>query len=110
MGRNIREAAKIKVKQPLSKVIIDSKYKKTAIITDTMKKARKLYKELDDKNIQLIDFNTDTFDKDVFIIPSYLSKGLEFEYVIIYKEDEYKNKNLYYVSCTRAQQKLTILE
>ena len=27
MGRNIREAVKIKIKQPLSKVIIDSKYK-----------------------------------------------------------------------------------
>ena len=94
----------------LKKCIKNSNYKKTAIITDNMTKARKLYKELNDKDIQLIDFDTDTFDKNVFIIPSYLSKGLEFEYVIIYKEDEYKNKNLYYVSCTRAQQKLTILE
>ena len=94
----------------LKKCIKNSNYKKTAIITDNMTKARKLYKELNDKDIQLIDFDTDTFDKNVFIIPSYLSKGLEFEYVIIYKEDEYKNKNLYYVSTTRAQQKLTILE
>lgn len=94
----------------LKKCIKNSNYKKTAIITDNMTKARKLYKELNDKDIQLIDFDTDTFDKNIFIIPSYLSKGLEFEYVIIYKEDEYKNKNLYYVSTTRAQQKLTILE
>ena len=94
----------------LKKCIKNSSYKKTAIITDNMTKARKLYKELNDKDIQLIDFDTDTFDKNIFIIPSYLSKGLEFEYVIIYKEDEYKNKNLYYVSTTRAQQKLTILE
>lgn len=94
----------------LKKCIKNSNYKKTAIITDNMTKARKLYKELNDKDIQLIDFDTDTFDKNIFIIPSYLSKGLEFEYVIIYKEDEYKNNNLYYVSTTRAQQKLTILE
>ena len=94
----------------LKKCIKNSNYKKTAIITDNMTKARKLYKELNNKDIQLIDFDTDTFDKNIFIIPSYLSKGLEFEYVIIYKEEEYKNKNLYYVSCTRAQQKLTILE
>lgn len=94
----------------LKKCIKNSNYKKTAIITDNMTKARKLYKELNDKDIQLIDFDTNTFDKNIFIIPSYLSKGLEFEYVIIYKEDEYKNKNLYYVSTTRAQQKLTILE
>ena len=96
----------------LKKCIDDNKdnYKKIAIITDNMSKAKKLYKELNDKNIQLIDFDTDTFDKNIFIIPSYLSKGLEFEYVIIYNEEEYKNKNLYYVSVTRAQHKLTILQ
>ena len=90
--------------------IKDTKYKKTAIITDNIDSAKKLYKELDDNNIQLIDFNTDSFTKDIFIIPSYLSKGLEFEYVIIYKENEYKNRKLYYVALTRAQHKLTILE
>ena len=94
----------------LRKCIKESTSKKIAIITDNMTKAKKLYKELNDSNIQLIDYMTDTFDKNIFIIPSYLSKGLEFEHVIIYKEDEYTNKNLYYVSCTRAQQKLTILE
>lgn len=96
----------------LKKCIKESKdkFKKIAIITDNMDKAKKLYKELNDKDIQLINFDTDTFDKNIFIIPSYLSKGLEFEYVIIYKEDEYKNNNLYYVSVTRAQQKLTVLE
>ena len=108
LGDNV-EVIKLSIDN-LKKCIKNSKYKKTAIITDNMSKARKLYKELNDKDIQLIDFDTDTFDKNIFIIPSYLSKGLEFEYVIIYKEDEYKNKNLYYVSCTRAQQKLTILE
>ena len=96
----------------LKKCIDDNKdnYNKIAIITDNMSKAKKLYKELNDKNIQLIDFDTDTFDKNIFIIPSYLSKGLEFEYVIIYNEEEYKNKNLYYVSVTRAQHKLTVLQ
>lgn len=96
----------------LKKCINDSKgkYKKIAIITDNMDKAKKLYKELNDKDIQLINFDTDTFDKDIFVMPSYLSKGLEFEYAIVYKEDEYTNKNLYYVSVTRAQHKLTILE
>ena len=96
----------------LNKCINESKdkYKKIAIITDNMSKAKKLYKELNNKDIQLIDFNTDVFEKNIFVIPSYLSKGLEFEYVIIYKEDEYTNRNLYYVSTTRAQHKLTILE
>ncbi len=94
----------------LKKCINESKYKKTAIITDNMKKAKELYKRLNDKNIQLIDFDTDVFEKDIFIIPSYLAKGLEFEYVIIYNEDEYVNKKLYYVALTRAQHKLTILQ
>ena len=75
-----------------------------------MDKAKKLYKELNDKNIGLIDFNTDVFEKDIFIIPSYLAKGLEFEYVIIYNEEDYINKNLYYVAVTRAQHKLTVLK
>lgn len=94
----------------LKKCISESKYKNTAIITDNMDKAKALYKELNNKDIQLIGFNTDVFSKDIFIIPSYLAKGLEFEYVIIYKEDEYINKKLYYVALTRAQHKLTILE
>ena len=86
------------------------KYKKIAIITDTMDNAKKLYKELNNKDIQLIDFSTDVFEKNIFVIPSYLAKGLEFEYVIVYKEKEYNNKNLYYVAVTRAQHKLTVLE
>lgn len=95
----------------LKKELVNSKnYKKTAIITDNMDKAKKLYKELNDKNIGLIDFNTDVFEKDIFIIPSYLAKGLEFEYVIIYNEEDYINKNLYYVAVTRAQHKLTVLK
>ena len=75
-----------------------------------MDNAKKLYKELNNKDIQLIDFSTDVFEKNIFVIPSYLAKGLEFEYVIVYKEKEYNNKNLYYVAVTRAQHKLTVLE
>ena len=46
------------------------------------------------------------------ILPSYISKGLEFDGVIIYtdKENEYKEKDkyLFYVVCTRAQHVLSI--
>ncbi len=102
----------IKDLSSLNKILSDNKdkYRKTAIITDNMDKAKKLYKELNNKDIQLIDFDTDVFEKNIYIIPSYLAKGLEFEYVIIYNEEEYINKNLYYVAVTRAQHKLTVLK
>ena len=50
MGRNIREAAKIKVKQPLSKVIIDSKYKKTVGNLDAL-----ILEELNVKKLEYTD-------------------------------------------------------
>ena len=46
------------------------------------------------------------------VIPSYFSKGLEFDGVIVYSDPnspyEEKDKYLFYVVCTRAQHKLII--
>ena len=47
MGRNIRETSKIKVKQPLSKVIIDSKYKSIIKDVDSLILEELNVKELD---------------------------------------------------------------
>lgn len=48
----------------------------------------------------------------VLIVPSYISKGLEFDGVILYTdpENQYKEheKNLLYVACTRAQHQLIV--
>ena len=50
MGRNIRETAKIKVKQPISKVIIDSKYKNIIKDLDSL-----ILEELNVKELEYTD-------------------------------------------------------
>lgn len=90
---------------------------KIAIITKDIIDAKKIYHliasdGLKNNNIQLISSNTSSITSPIVVIPSYLSKGLEFEGVILcnneknnYDENEV---NLYYVVCTRAQHALNI--
>ena len=73
-----------------------------------------LYNELkkDLKNLKMINTSKDFKIGNMVILPSYISKGLEFDGVIIYtdKENEYQenDKYLFYVVCTRAQHALSI--
>ncbi len=88
-------------------------YKSTAIITKDNKEAEKLYKLLkDDLKISLVGANSKKFNKELIIIPAYVSKGLEFDSVIIYndRDNSYRNneRNLLYVACTRCQHELII--
>ena len=84
-------------------------YKRIAIITKTYNEAENLYKILQSKDVGFI---SDGLLKRVVIMPSYLSKGLEFDAVIIYSDVNNKfnanENNLYYVSATRAQHKLVV--
>ena len=64
-------------------------------------------------NAELISENLDKYTGGVIVIPSYLSKGLEFDSVIIsdsnkYSEDILETK-LLYVACTRAMHTLDII-
>ena len=99
----------------LNKILKDLKEKninKVAIITDTIENANKIYNDLSNDNIQLIISSESNIQKDIVIIPSFLAKGLEFEGVIVYNKNSevFNNKKLYYVACTRAREKLIILE
>ncbi len=92
---------------------LKKEYKSTAIITKDMRQAEKLYDLIkDDIEISLVDANTKLFQKDLIIIPAYVSKGLEFDSVIIYNDrtNSYKKneRNLLYVACTRCQHELII--
>ncbi len=92
---------------------LQNTYKSTAIITKDMKEAENLYNLIKDKiNISLVDHNTKGFNKKLVIMPAYVSKGLEFDSVIVYnnRDNSYKNneRNLLYVACTRAQHELYI--
>ena len=88
-------------------------YKSVALITKDMKQAEVLYDLVKDSlEISLVDHNTKSFHKDLVIMPAYVSKGLEFDSVIVYnnRDNSYKNneRNLLYVACTRAQHELYI--
>ena len=88
-------------------------YKSCAIITKDLKQAEALYELInEDVDISLVDYNTTGFKKDLIIIPAYVSKGLEFDSVIVYNDrnNSYKKneRNLLYVACTRCQHELII--
>lgn len=93
---------------------LKNKYKSLAIITKDMLDAIRLYDLLKDdyKDISLVTNNSSKFNRNLIIIPSYLSKGLEFDSVISYtsKNNLYtkKEKYLYYVVLTRCQHELIV--
>lgn len=92
---------------------LQEKYKRIAIITRDNQESKKIYQLLEeDIAISLIEENTVKFHKELIIIPSYLSKGLEFDCVIVYnnRENSYRKneRNLLYVACTRAQHELYV--
>lgn len=100
----------------VSEVIIDiNKMKENGvfrigIITKNNVEAIKLYEELEHKikDVSLIERGINN----IVILPSYISKGLEFDGVISFnlKGNEYqeKDKFLFYVVCTRAQHSLIV--
>ncbi len=86
--------------------------KSIAIITKNDKEAEKVYNMLkDDLDIMLID-GFSHIKRDLVVVPSYVAKGLEFDSVIIYTDEDNKyqekDKYLFYVACTRAQHNLII--
>ena len=90
-----------------------NKYKSCAVITKDMKEANNLYELIKDEvDISLVDHNTKSFNKKLVILPAYVSKGLEFDSVIVYnnRNNSYKlnERNLLYVACTRSQHELYI--
>ncbi|WBW94853.1 RNA polymerase recycling motor HelD [Oceanirhabdus sp. W0125-5] len=87
-----------------------------AIICRTAATASKVYRDLKERevvNINLIKKEDEKFKSGINIVPSYLSKGLEFDSVIIFDGDEHvyskeEERLLFYTICTRALHKLSI--
>lgn len=93
---------------------LKEKYKSVAIITKDTLEAQALYTKLNNKiDINLIDKDNINFDSNINILPSYLSKGLEFDAVVIVNRNNFKDNildlKLLYVSMTRALHKLVII-
>ncbi len=89
-------------------------YGSIGLICKTEKDAASLYERLKDRfDIQLIKSDGKADLRGIFIIPVYLSKGLEFDAVLICDADKghYSNavdKKLLYISCTRALHRLSL--
>lgn len=88
--------------------------KRIAIITKNNAETLELYDNLRDQleDINIIEQSAKNGIGNMVILPSYISKGLEFDGVIAYTEENHeyqeKDKYLFYVVCTRAQHNLTV--
>lgn len=88
--------------------------KRIAIITKNNVETLELYDKLSDQleDINIIEQSAKNGIGNMVILPSYISKGLEFDGVIAYTEENHeyqeKDKYLFYVVCTRAQHNLTV--
>lgn len=107
----IREAGK-KVLE-----LISEGYKSIALIGKTPEECQVVHRELKKNkqlDIRLLEGKEEEYDNPIVILPSYLSKGLEFDAVIIINiEDEYDDEDeldlkLLYVAMTRAQHRLYV--
>ncbi|OPA77728.1 DNA helicase UvrD [Paenibacillus selenitireducens] len=94
-----------------------SEYNTTALLTRTLEEARTLYQTLLDQglNVNLIDGSQNEYQGGISVLPVYLSKGLEFDAVLLMDADAYHYREgamdakLLYVGCTRALHELWIL-
>jgi DNA helicase-2/ATP-dependent DNA helicase PcrA len=94
--------------------LTDAGMNSIAIITKTAAQSTALFNALRTRVPGLCQLgrNAERFSKKLVILPSYLSKGLEFDGVIAYTDREApytkSEKHLYYVVCTRAQHRLVV--
>lgn len=93
---------------------LEKGYKSIGLITKTEKNAGSLFARLKDKiDVRLITSRSATDLHGVLIIPVYMSKGLEFDAVIICDVDKghydtEDDKKLLYIACTRALHRLSL--
>ena len=108
----IRHGEKVEYTKLNINEILDTlkqKYNTIAIITKTLKEAQELHKKF--KQYDLITPTDISYESKITIIPSYLSKGLEFDSVLIldtFNKENNLDLKLLYVSMTRALHKLYI--
>jgi len=89
-------------------------YESIAVICKTEKETLEVRKKLSAlTNVKLLSIDETESIKGTYVIPSYISKGLEFDVVLVYNvsKDNYTSeidRNLLYVACTRALHQLSI--
>lgn len=91
-----------------------SEYINIGIICRTSKMADELYRNLQEiEGVHLLDFSSTEFEDGIIITSAHMSKGLEFDQVLIpnVSDEEYQSemdRKMLYVACTRAMHKLTL--
>lgn len=91
-----------------------SEYTNIGIICRTSKMADELYRNLQEiEGVHLLDFSSTEFEDGIIITSAHMSKGLEFDQVLIpnVSDEEYQSemdRKMLYVACTRAMHKLTL--
>lgn len=95
---------------------LQNKYSSIAIITKTDMDAQKIYKKLVSHfpDVQLLKDSDTVYHGGLMIVPAYLSKGLEFDAVIVAcLMDDYTDNSLdiklLYVAITRALHRMDII-
>lgn len=89
-------------------------YKSIAIICKSAKESLHAYEALTGiEEMKLLKSNSNEYEQGVVVVPSYLSKGIEFDAVIIYdaSENVYGDESLrrvFYTACTRAMHDLQL--
>ena len=89
-------------------------YHSIAIICKSAAESEKAYEALSDiKDVKLLKSNSIEYEQGTVVLPSYLSKGIEFDAVIIYdaSEEVYGDESLrrvFYTACTRAMHHLQL--
>ncbi len=94
---------------------MDRGYHSIGIICKNADTTQELYSKIrgfdEEINIALVLDDNDSYSSGAVVIPSYMSKGLEFDVVIVYDAQNYwleSEKRLYYTVCTRAMHKLVV--
>ena len=109
-GREKMKIIKDRIKDQIAKGYIN-----IAIIGRDSKTCEKIYKDLIEEfeNVNLISEESTDYEGGITIVPSYYSKGLEFDSVIIADRNDYSesdlDRKLLYVAMTRAMHSLLII-
>ena len=89
-------------------------FESVAIICKTAASARRVYHNLHQRmTLNLIEPNSNSFEKGITVIPVYMAKGLEFDAVLVYETNKEHfftefDRRLLYIACTRALHRLDL--
>ena len=114
----VDNSKKVEYLQDKLNELVNKNMKSIAVICKTPKECEELYSKMKQSNINITVITEDNteYNDGICILPAYLSKGLEFDSVIVYNvnSDEYDVNNdidmkLLYVAMTRALHSLELL-